>query len=46
MNAPPDEGPARLRWGVYWLLIAIATGGIVGRILAVDSVDYVRSNKI
>ncbi|MES1213702.1 MAG: hypothetical protein ABUL64_03870, partial [Singulisphaera sp.] len=45
MNAPPDDGSARLRWGVYWLLIAIATGGIVGRILAVNSVDYVRLEK-
>ena len=42
MNALPDDGSARLRWGVYWLLIAIATGGILGRILAVNSVDYVR----
>ena len=33
---------ARLRWGVYWLLIAIASGGILGRILSVDSVDYIR----
>jgi len=42
MNAPPDDGSARLRWGVYGLLIALSTGGILGRILAVDSVDYVR----
>jgi hypothetical protein len=42
MNAPPDDSSARLRWGVYWLLIAISTGGILGRILSVNAVDYVR----
>ncbi len=42
MNAPPDDAAARLRWGVYWLLIAVASGGILGRILSVDSLDYVR----
>ena len=42
MNAPPDDVSARLRWGVYWLLIAIATGGILGRMLAVNSVDFIR----
>jgi hypothetical protein len=42
MNAPPDDASARLRWGVYWLLIAIASGGILGRILSVDSLDYIR----
>ncbi|HEY1602701.1 MAG TPA: hypothetical protein VGG64_24060 [Pirellulales bacterium] len=42
MNAPPDNDSSQLRWGIYWLLIAIATGGILGRILAVDSLDYIR----
>ncbi len=42
MNAPPEDGTSHLRWGVYWLLIAIATGGIAGRILAVNSVDFIR----
>ncbi|HVU90018.1 MAG TPA: hypothetical protein VHD36_21985 [Pirellulales bacterium] len=42
MNAPPDDASPRLRWGVYWLLIAIASGGILGRILSVDSLDYIR----
>jgi hypothetical protein len=31
--------PGRLRWAVYWMLIAVSVGGMVGRILAVDSVD-------
>ena len=36
-----DSGdPSReLRWGVYLLLIALATGAMLGRILAVTSVD-------
>ncbi len=38
MNATGD--PTReLRWGVYLLLIAIASGAMLGRILAVTSVD-------
>ncbi len=40
MNASADNN-ARLRWSVYWLLIAIAVGGMMGRILAVDSVNSV-----
>ncbi len=36
-----DDSRARLRWSVYWLLIALATGAMVGRILAVTSVDLV-----
>src|SRR6476659_5870980 len=31
--------PARLRWGVYLLLIAIAVGNMTGRLLSVNSVD-------
>lgn len=38
MNQPGDSS-ARLRWSVYALLIALATGGMLGRILAVNSVD-------
>lgn len=49
MNAQSAEDAAEesslLRWGVYWLLIAIALGGVSGRILAVNSVDYVRLEK-
>src|SRR5437870_252518 len=40
--AQKQESPApaaRLRWAVYWLLITISVGGMVGRILSVDSVD-------
>jgi hypothetical protein len=36
MNADPS---ARLRWSVYGLLIALAAGGMLGRIMAVNSVD-------
>jgi len=39
------EASSLLRWGVYWLLIAIAIGGVSGRILAVNSVDFVRLEK-
>src|SRR3954468_10075529 len=31
--------PARVRWGVYLLLIAIAVGNMTGRLLSVNSVD-------
>src|SRR5262249_32645028 len=31
--------PAHLRWAVYWLLITISVGGMVGRILSVDTVN-------
>ncbi|MEM9186108.1 MAG: hypothetical protein AAGB00_06370 [Planctomycetota bacterium] len=36
------RGAARRRWAVYSLLIAIATGQMAGRLLAVNSVDLVR----
>ena len=47
MTAPPTPpgemldaaGAARLRWMCYWLLIAVAAGGMTGRIMAVDAVD-------
>ncbi len=32
---------ARLRWSVYWLLITVATGAMLGRIMAVNSVDTI-----
>ena len=38
MNASVDYR-AQLRWSVYLLLIALATGAVVGRIMAVTSVD-------
>ena len=31
--------PARVRWGVYLLLIAISVGNMTGRLLSVNSVD-------
>src|SRR5438128_8347919 len=40
--AQKQESPApaaRLRWGVYWLLITVSVGGMVGRILSVDTVN-------
>ena len=42
---------ARLRWSVYLLLIFLSAGAMLGRILAVDSVDTIglekyRLNKI
>jgi len=39
--APPVETQAghSLRWGIYWILIALAVGNMTGRILAVNSVD-------
>lgn len=40
MNAVVDSS-AQLRWGVYVLLMALATGTMLGRILAVNSVDAV-----
>jgi len=41
-NSAADDPSARLRWGVYLLLIALGTGSVLGRILSVNSVDYVR----
>jgi hypothetical protein len=38
MNDSVDSS-AELRWSVYLLLIALATGAVVGRIMAVTSVD-------
>jgi hypothetical protein len=34
-----DDRSARLRWGVYLVLIAVAVGTMTGRLLAVNSVD-------
>src|SRR4051812_5198201 len=34
--------PARTRWGVYLLLIAIAVGNMTGRLLSVNSVDKIQ----
>jgi len=51
MSTLPDQGPtsaaeqdasARLRRGVYLVLIAVALGQLLGRIMAVDSVDLLQ----
>lgn len=39
MTHTTDDCLARLRWGVYLVLIAIAVGNMTGRLLAVNSVD-------
>src|SRR5688500_5896485 len=39
MNDAPEDRFARLRWGVYAVLIAVAVGNMSGRLLAVNSVD-------
>ena len=39
MNAPSDDPAATLRKSIYTLLIVLGTGVMLGRILAVDSVD-------
>ena len=44
MNDVP-EATSRLRFGVYCLLIALATGSMLGRILAVNSVDAIALEK-
>jgi hypothetical protein len=38
MSTPADDPRAPLRRSVYWLLIALSTGVMLGRILAVDDV--------
>jgi len=45
MNLPSKDPGAALRRSVYWLLIALALGGVMGRILAVDSVDTLALEK-
>ena len=42
LPAPCSLLPARVRWGIYLLLIAIAVGNMTGRLLAVNSVDKVQ----
>ncbi|MGD9637283.1 MAG: hypothetical protein AB7G28_00295 [Pirellulales bacterium] len=39
MTAEREDSAARLRWGIYLVLIAIAAGNMSGRLLAVNSVD-------
>lgn len=39
MSTGHEDATARLRWGVYGLLIALAVGNATGRILSVNSVN-------
>lgn len=39
MTAESEDQAARLRWGIYLVLIAVAAGNMTGRLLAVNSVD-------
>jgi len=39
MTAQCEDQSARLRWGIYLVLIAVAAGNMTGRLLAVNSVD-------
>ena len=41
MNTLTDESHVQVRWSVYLLLIAVSAGMMLGRILAVDSLDKV-----
>lgn len=41
-NHPVSSLTAAVRWGVYVLLIAVAVGNMMGRLLAVNSVDFAR----
>ena len=45
MSTSSDRDRARLRGGVYLLLIAVATGGMLGRLMAVNSVDRISVEK-
>jgi hypothetical protein len=45
MNGTAEEKSARLRWGVYLVLIAVAVGNMTGRLLAVNSVDKIGLEK-
>jgi hypothetical protein len=42
MMDPHEDRFARLRWGVYCLLIAVAVGNMTGRLLSVNSVDKIQ----
>ena len=39
MTTLPDDDRASLRRSIYWLLIAISAGAMMGRVLSVDAVD-------
>jgi len=42
MTTTTDDPQARLRRSVYWLLIFLSAGAMLGRVLAVDAVDKIR----
>ena len=44
MNASGDSS-VELRWSIYLLLIALSTGAMLGRILAVSSVDAISAER-
>jgi hypothetical protein len=41
-NPPPTDPNAALRWSIYSILMCVGLGAMVGRILAVDSIDFRR----
>lgn len=41
MTPASADPSARLRWGIYLVLIALAAGNMMGRLLAVNSVDKI-----
>jgi hypothetical protein len=45
MTAAAEDQSARLRWGIYLVLVAVATGNMTGRLLAVNSVDKIALEK-
>lgn len=45
MKSPAADSQACLRHSVYWLLIVLSVGVMLGRILAVDSVDHLALEK-
>ncbi len=42
MTDPLEDRFARLRWGVYCVLIAVAVGNMMGRLLNVNAVDKIQ----
>jgi hypothetical protein len=42
MMDPHEDRFARLRWGVYCMLIAVAVGNMAGRLLSVNAVDKIQ----
>jgi hypothetical protein len=45
MNDTPADSNAPLRRSLYWVLIALSAGAMLGRILAIDSVDMIAIEK-